>query len=137
MFSGQTRGRAPWPRGLGLKLASDRLHSPAGILNSVSKDKAKPVPWDGSLSRSHGHRVVIATIAVWDCGADCPQLVSNLRWSCASNHQGEVSERFARCEQKTLQTGLGFQAPPDMNCSSGYRMPSERIVIRRSYLARW
>src|SRR6267154_4635915 len=66
-----------------------------------------------------------------------PQPVSNLRWICASKLQGLVSERFARCEQKKLQTGLGFQAPPDMNCSSGYRVRSERIEIHRNYLARW
>src|SRR6266404_4122809 len=83
------------------------------------------------------HLTTIAMIAVWDCGADCPQPVSNLRWICASKLQGVVSERFARCEQKKLQTGLGFQAPPDMNCSSGYRVRSERIEIHRNYLARW
>jgi hypothetical protein len=71
---------------------------------------------------------------VW---AGLSQAVSNLRWSRASKLQGVVSERFARCERKKLPKGLGFQPLRDMNCSSGYRMPSERIETLRSYLACW
>src|SRR5580704_8128389 len=71
---------------------------------------------------------------VW---AGLSQVVSNLRWSRASKLQGVVSERFARCERKKLPKGLGFQPLRDMNCSSAYRMRSERIEIRRNYLARW
>src|SRR2546425_380716 len=78
------------------------------------------------------HLMTIAMIAVWDCGADCPQPVSNLRWICASKLQGVVSERFARCERKKLRTGLDFQPLRGSNRSSGYRMRSERIEIRRN-----
>jgi hypothetical protein len=69
--------------------------------------------------------------------AGLSQVVSNLRWSRASKLQGVVSERLARCERKKLPKGLGFQPLRDMNCSSAYRMRSERIEIRRNYLARW